>query len=988
MRTVGYNVIPLLEALESRLFLAGNIFYASPIGGGTGGSPDSPFLIKNFWPCADPGDTLILLDGRYTGGGSMIAPPAELKGLAGSPITVRALNDGKVHIDGQGVYKPVELGYNDYFVIEGLNLSNSSDTVLSLCNSDYNIIRRVIGWDAADNNTQIFGIHYSEHNLLEDCAGWGIARKIFSASQGGNYNTFRRCFGRWEGSHVVGPKCTFGLVYNNHHNIYENCVGTWDPISMKETYVLQDYYGKPWTGAGAGTYTNYKVQNPYSIFAGDGAYTDPALTPTGGQANVKMLGCIAYILPTVRPVTMFSGIFAANVDAFTIENSASLMQQPIRPFLLSYNTSGTNNSLSARNLTAAGATASYIHTNWNLSNFLNDQTEPYVPQAYDGIGANIQKRYVDGVLTGENLWPWPMDQRIYDAMVLGGYENPIHVTNDILSLTNTDINNPPQAQLIASNITSSTQPKRFSVVYSDSSKINLSSLYTNPIRLTGPNGYDKLATTVSVTSADGGASYTVVYNIPDPSGGWYCTANGTYTVRLSGGLVADIDGNTAVAATLGSFTVNLPNQAPAIASLGASSWVLTKGSTLTLTANGVSDVDGSIANVKFYLDTNNNGVLDAGTDLLLGTDTSSTNGWTWAGSTGGFATGTNRLFAVAADNAGLGSNAVSASVQIKVPPVIDSLWAADVDVTTDQSISLRAEGVRDADGQVSAVDFYRDVNGNGQLDLGADLLLGSDTTQSDGWTWSGSAGAFGAGSHRFLAVARDNDLLNSNTVGLVIQITEPPAPLIETPNQPPEIRSLWASSVCVGKNYRVTLRAGGVNDPDGIVRSVSFYRDANKNRVFDEGVDEYLGIDNKASSGWSITTVTNALKEGSATFFAVGCDDKGSRSNVAATIVMLSEPTSEAVTAVTWQWINSGGAGVVLPSSTEPLASVLLYCDSDSNGDFSSNQDKLLAKINQQAGSWTWQQAAMTFNRKDRIFAVGQYSDGRLTDVLATIELV
>ena len=84
----------------------------------------------------------------------------------------------------RGVLDPVLLSYNNYFVLEGFNAHNSKATVVSLSHSNHNIVRRVAAWDAADNNTNIFGIHVGTHNLLEDVAGWGIARKIFSVIAG------------------------------------------------------------------------------------------------------------------------------------------------------------------------------------------------------------------------------------------------------------------------------------------------------------------------------------------------------------------------------------------------------------------------------------------------------------------------------------------------------------------------------------------------------------------------------------------------------------------------------------------------------------------------------------------------------------------------------------------------------------------------------------------------------------------------------------
>ncbi len=75
-------------------------YYASPNGGGNGLSQSSPFRIANFWCVAGPGKTLCLLDGVYT---DTITPPQNLNGTASARITIKALNDGSVRINGGGV---------------------------------------------------------------------------------------------------------------------------------------------------------------------------------------------------------------------------------------------------------------------------------------------------------------------------------------------------------------------------------------------------------------------------------------------------------------------------------------------------------------------------------------------------------------------------------------------------------------------------------------------------------------------------------------------------------------------------------------------------------------------------------------------------------------------------------------------------------------------------------------------------------------------
>ena len=129
-------------------------YYASPTGTGNGLSASSPFQVSKFWPVATAGKTLCLLDGTYTGCASMILPPWGLNGASGLPITIRALNDGKVLIMGRAANRPVWLQYNDWFVIEGINACCSKTTVVDLEHSNNNVIRRVAAWDAADGNTE------------------------------------------------------------------------------------------------------------------------------------------------------------------------------------------------------------------------------------------------------------------------------------------------------------------------------------------------------------------------------------------------------------------------------------------------------------------------------------------------------------------------------------------------------------------------------------------------------------------------------------------------------------------------------------------------------------------------------------------------------------------------------------------------------------------------------------------------------------------
>lgn len=365
----------------------------------------------------------------------MINPPQNLSGTASARITVRALNDGKVTIDGQGTYVPVRLSYNSYFIIEGINASNSAASVVTMSNSNNNIVRRVAAWDAADGNHSIFGIHSGSYNLLEDVAGWGIARKIYESSQGGNYTTIRRAWGRWEGSHVVGPKMTYTLGYNNYNMLVENAIGAWSGERMKETYVLLDYYGKPWTGNGAGTYTNYGVDQAYGIFGNDG------FTGSDKNARSKLLGSVAYVRGSDR-FQAAQTVFITKLDAVEIVQTVAYIQPGAhaskKPFALYNLQTSTGVNLVARNNTAIGGATSFYDSEWKKAALSEGSSLSAVanPFAAATAGANLCFRYRDGTLTTQALWPWPMNQRIIDATIQSG-RAAVDVTATVESMLGT-----------------------------------------------------------------------------------------------------------------------------------------------------------------------------------------------------------------------------------------------------------------------------------------------------------------------------------------------------------------------------------------------------------------------------------------------------------------------------------------------------------------------------------------------------------------------
>ncbi|MBK8173034.1 MAG: hypothetical protein IPK60_22250 [Sandaracinaceae bacterium] len=423
--------------------LASN-YYASPEGGGSGVSESSPFRVADFFAVANAGDTLLLLDGHYMGDDAMIAPPENLSGSDGQPITIRALNDGRVDIDGEGARHPISLEGVDWWVVEGVNAHSAggagiNHTVVSVSHSSHCALRRIVAWDATDGNSNIFGVHNGDYNLVEDCAGFGIARKIFSNSQGGNHTTFRRCWGRWEGSHVQGPKCTFTISYNSYDALLENCIATWNAERMRESYELTDYNG---VGVGE-TFTNYEVQMATGLITHDGF--DEGFSDV---ANARVLGSLAYLTADERYAGSFRvwfGPLSVSLKGVTLRDVITIVEpgahDDIWPLYLQE--TGAPGSSSASNLTVIGAASMSVHSDWSTSGVYNATScdaiiagDGHVLDPTSGGvsgGATMMKRIVDGTVTGENLWPWPMNQRILEAMAAAG-RTPVDVTRTAFGL--------------------------------------------------------------------------------------------------------------------------------------------------------------------------------------------------------------------------------------------------------------------------------------------------------------------------------------------------------------------------------------------------------------------------------------------------------------------------------------------------------------------------------------------------------------------------
>ncbi len=256
------------------------------------------------------------------------------------------------------------------------------------------------------------------------------------------------------------------------------------------------------------------------------------------------------------------------------------------------------------------------------------------------------------------------------------YTNPIWLYFDV----NEDLLEPTAALEPSDPITAAGGSTTELVgTYQDNVAVDLASLGNSDIRVTGPNGYDELASLVGINpSSPGAAQYQVTYEITAPGGTWDAGDNGVYTVSVEPNQVSDTSGNYVAAGDLGDLVVAIGLDAP-VAQIDSitPNPAQPPDDAITFQGSG-TDTDGTI--VGWEWSSNLDGALGTTEDLSL--------------SSYELTVGTHEISLRVRDDDGLWSDPASAQLVVNnaMPTAsIDNIPTADIIPGSDVTLLLGGE---------------------------------------------------------------------------------------------------------------------------------------------------------------------------------------------------------------------------------------------------------------------------------------------------------
>jgi len=421
-------------------------------------SPSTPkATFGSVWSCLSAGDTLSVADGTYT----TVSPPIEKAGSEGNVILVQAENDGGAILSGG-----VTLRANSYIEFVGFKFTASISALAVWSNNtvggvSHHLTFRRVAFQCSDtvsNGACVTIYDGTHHVLIEDFWAWGGGRYTVGCyggdanpNLGCDYNTFRRGVIRQgpDTSSSGAPQAGLSIYYASN-NIVENVI-VLDSIprsnSSNSAFYITGHAPPPNTNSnkfygiialnneGVGWYLDQNGVASYnelrnsviwgSLRFGAFIFSGTDLTCDGtiiDHSTIAYTGTYHGLGVYCANTTVTSNIFLSNTEYGIVKGVSD------GSFLATPNWNNFyGNVIGPRLRVDAGDND--ITSDPELKYILRTEAGTSCKGAGEGgtdCGADIEKRYEDGVLTATDLWPWPYETRIHADMCASTPPDPVN----------------------------------------------------------------------------------------------------------------------------------------------------------------------------------------------------------------------------------------------------------------------------------------------------------------------------------------------------------------------------------------------------------------------------------------------------------------------------------------------------------------------------------------------------------------------------------
>ena len=496
--------------------LIGNVIDIDKAEGSVSGSPlayGQGFVIANTAPSAD----VMVEDNLFIGDTQNAKPaitltmatgtsnPAQCVGLNNLTIANNVIDGWRWGIDIDGRFVP---GATGLYALNGLVISHNDfdNSTVSLVRQDGAFAASAESW-TGNRYIDTLGLPQSNWILLQS--------KSFS-------------FTTWATTYDIGATALFTFPYSDPtrtaatYDTTQSGPGTWQDFLLQSDQLSIYDYRPQYMAQAAITYIDagFNITSNGTTIGGGGG------SGGGGSAFAGV------VMGTAATTDVNTSSLGTTTYTFTVNY--------LDPFVLN------SGKLGNSNIMVTGPNGFY-----ELATFVSAAT-PYIDSN------NYQHTVATYRITAPS-GAWGAGQNgTYSVTLLPGQaldSSGAFAQSGVIGTFIVDLTNPVAMVSNLGSPSSGTTSTSFTISYFDAYGIDITTLNSFEVQVTGPSGFSQYATLVSDTITSNSQTAVGTYSLAGPAGGWTAAANGTYTVSMLAGGVADLGGNTVAAGVLGTFPV-------------------------------------------------------------------------------------------------------------------------------------------------------------------------------------------------------------------------------------------------------------------------------------------------------------------------------------------------------------------------------------------------------------------------------------------------